>query len=416
MENVNSKSKFKEMDFKEIKESLLQVVKLVECFEKDSYIIDKEIALDKIRYAYELLRFGENKPSCSTQSTVEAAVATTLICEQAEDNQVEEEPEVEVEFILPDEEEEDEESEESDEPTSVVEQPLEQSEVAEESTEPKEEAPDVADEQEQTEEVVFEDTEETEEVEEPTQTEEPEQESEEKPEPEEVESEVVETTSEEVAEEVAEQIAESEPEQTTESEQPSEPTPEEQSTPEEQPEVEQTPEPKATRPHSGVFEQSLFGNDEQWSRPQQSRRKIMALYGEVEPMQEVKQEAAEPVKVEVPHVETLKAEAAEEHSEQVLGETIESAPTIGDTILKQRSVAETAPVESLRKAISIADRFMLIRDLFGGDVDMYEEAIDTLDTTDNFDDCIIYITESFSWRPSSEGAKLIVDLLQRKFR
>lgn len=398
------------MDFKEIKESLLQAVKLVECFEKDSYIIDKEIALDKIRHAYELLRFGENKPSNSTQSAVEAAVAATLICEQAEDNQAEEEPEVVVEFILPDEEEEDEEAEESDEPTSVVEQPLEQPEVAEESTEPKEETPDVTDEQEQTEEVVFEDTEETEEVEEPTQTEEPEQEPEEKPEPEEVEPEVVEATSEEVSEEVAEQTAESEPEQ------PSEPTPEEQSTPEEQPEVEQTPEPKATRPHSGVFEQSLFGNDEQWSRPQQSRRKIMALYGEVEPMQEVKQETAEPVKVEVSHVETPKADAVEEHSEQVLGETIESVPTIGDTILKQRSVAETAPVESLRKAISIADRFMLIRDLFGGDVDMYEEAIDTLDTTDNFDDCIIYITESFSWRPSSEGAKLIVDLLQRKFR
>lgn len=385
------------MEFKEIKESLLQAVKLVECFEKESYIIDKESALDKIRHAYELLRFCENKPCSSTQCIATAVASVTSVCEQTEEEQAENEPEVEVEFILPD-EEDGEESEESEELDQVIEQPFEQPNTVEEAEEPiqtqepkQEPESEVSEKEEEIVESV-----ESEQVEEPK---------------------IVEPTCGEVAEQAAEQAIEPEQEQEQEQQEPiaeKEPKTEEKSEPQ--------PEPKIIQPQSGVFEQSLFGNDEQWSRPQPSRRKIMALYGEVEPKQEPKQEVAEPEVVEAPITESPKVEipkvanTLEEHSEQVLGEAIESVPTIGDTILKQRSVAETAPVESLRKAISIADRFMLIRDLFGGDVDMYEEAIDTLDSTDNFDDCIIYITENFSWRPSSEGAKLIVDLLQRKFR
>lgn len=343
------------MEFKEIKDSLLQAVKLIESFEKESFIIDKESALDKIRHAYELLRFGDAEQSCSKKSAMEAAVAAALI---ATDNEESAEPEVEVEFIIPDEDEteEDEETEEAEESNEDIEsQSVEETDAASDA----------------------------------------------------------ELTPSVEAEPAPQSVVETAPEPEAEKESTSEPEVEQKE--EQEPEQEQTPEPeqKVEQPKNTVFEQSLFGNDEQWSRTVQSRRKIMALYGEVAPQEEVKNETA---KVEVAQSVVAPEEKIEEKREQVLGETIESQPTIGDTILKQRSVAETAPVETLRKAISIADRFMLIRDLFGGDVDMYEEAIDTLDTTDNFDDCIIYITENFSWRPSSEGAKLIVDLLQRKFK
>lgn len=343
------------MEFKEIKDSLLQAVKLIESFEKEAFIIDKESALDKIRHAYELLRFGDAEQSYSKKSAMEAAVAAALI---ATDNEESAEPEVEVEFIIPDEDEteEDEETEEVEESNDDIE------------SQSVEETDTVSD---------------------------------------------VELTPSVEAEPAPQSVVETTLEPEAEKESTSEPEVEQKE--EQEPEQEQTPEPeqKIEQPKNTVFEQSLFGNDEQWSRPVQSRRKIMALYGEVAPQEEGKNETA---KVEVAQSVVAPEEKIEERREQVLGETIESQPTIGDTILKQRSVAETAPVETLRKAISIADRFMLIRDLFGGDVDMYEEAIDTLDTTDNFDDCIIYITENFSWRPSSEGAKLIVDLLQRKFK
>ena len=105
-----------------------------------------------------------------------------------------------------------------------------------------------------------------------------------------------------------------------------------------------------------------------------------------------------------------------EPAHQVLGEVIEAPTTIADTITPVESVAEVGSIDTLRGAISVVDRFMLIRDLFGDNEVLYEQTIDLLDKMDNLDDCIIYIAENFVWRPSSEGAKLIMDLLQRKFR
>lgn len=58
---------------------------------------------------------------------------------------------------------------------------------------------------------------------------------------------------------------------------------------------------------------------------------------------------------------------------------------------------------------------MLIRELFDGDAEAYDHAISSLDTIGSFDDCMVYIAENYSWRPSSEGAKLLMELLQRKF-
>ena len=101
---------------------------------------------------------------------------------------------------------------------------------------------------------------------------------------------------------------------------------------------------------------------------------------------------------------------------KVLGESVESVTTIADTIVAQPSVGESTAVNSLREAITVGHKFMLIRDLFDGDNALYDKTIDELDKMDNLDDSIIYIAENFAWRPSSEGAKLIVDLLQRKYR
>jgi hypothetical protein len=79
--------------------------------------------------------------------------------------------------------------------------------------------------------------------------------------------------------------------------------------------------------------------------------------------------------------------------------------------------APTTPfnrIEDLRKAIGLNDKFLMIRDLFGGDADRYEDTIDTLNEFEDLDECIIYITENFRWNPDSEGAKLLISLIERK--
>ena len=105
----------------------------------------------------------------------------------------------------------------------------------------------------------------------------------------------------------------------------------------------------------------------------------------------------------------------EDNPAPVLGEQFHEKPSVADAIACPKGVAESAPVASLREAIGVADKFMLIRELFGGDADAYEKAIDALEVQPSFDDCIIYIAEHYTWSPNSQATKLVMELLQRKY-
>ena len=67
------------------------------------------------------------------------------------------------------------------------------------------------------------------------------------------------------------------------------------------------------------------------------------------------------------------------------------------------------------RAIGINDKFLMIRDLFDGDARAYEAALDKLDAFGDFDDCMIYIAENYAWNANSDGAKFLMELLERKF-
>ena len=99
----------------------------------------------------------------------------------------------------------------------------------------------------------------------------------------------------------------------------------------------------------------------------------------------------------------------------VLGEQFHEAPSIADVISAPKGVADMASIESLRSAIGVADKFMIVRELFGGDTEAYDKAINALEAQPSFDDCIIYISENYAWSPNSDGTKLLMELLNRKY-
>ncbi len=76
---------------------------------------------------------------------------------------------------------------------------------------------------------------------------------------------------------------------------------------------------------------------------------------------------------------------------------------------------EPLPVVDLRSEIGLNDKFLIIRDLFNGDAAAYETTIDRLDAFDDLDDCMIYIVEHFMWNTRSDGAKALMEHLERKF-
>lgn len=336
----------------EIKEQLIRAIMLVEEYEQNHMAIDRETALELIRRAYEELRFYD------AQVLVNDPTRTAF--KAVDETKSTDEPEVEVEIIVP-------EPTPEPEPEPVVE---------------------------------------------------PTPESVPEPEP------VVEPT----PEPVVEPTPEPEPEPVVE------PTPE--PVPEPVPEPEPEPAVEPVEPAKVVVtEPSLFGDDDQWTRPTPSRRRLISLYqddahqepkprqrrksAEVTPEPKVAEPTPTPAPAPAPApiptptpAPTPAPEVAED--KVVLADTIETPQTIADTIPSQPSIGQSGAVTTLRSAISVGDRFMLIRELFGGDEAAYERTIDTLENFDNLDDCIIFIAENFTWRASSEGAKLVMDLLQRK--
>ena len=238
-------------------------------------------------------------------------------------------------------------------------------------------------------------------------------------------AEAVETTAEEVVEEsmveVAQEIVvESEPEIVAEPEPKSESVEE----PVAEPEVEVSADAEAEA-EDGTSSGALFNLDDIPVRAKRGR-KMVHLYSdnftsrvvtakEDEPAESEAEaeEIAEPIQPAVERV-VVEEQSAEEPKclADVLGGGVK---TLGDAMAS--SDEPTTPlnrVTELRKAIGLNDKFLLVRDLFGGDVERYEATIDTLDEFEDLDECMIYIVENFRWNPDSEAARLIVSLLERK--
>jgi len=104
----------------------------------------------------------------------------------------------------------------------------------------------------------------------------------------------------------------------------------------------------------------------------------------------------------------------------VLGEVINhDVRTLSDTIEPPHDMASSlrrkTAISDLRQAIGINDKFLLIRDLFDGDGAAYEVAMQVLNDAESLDDCMIYLTENYAWNADSDGVRLLMDLLERKF-
>ena len=268
-----------------------------------------------------------------------------------------------------------------------------------------------------------------------------------------------------IPEPVAEPVAEPEPVVEPASVEPApvaEPVEEPVPVSEPEPEPEPIAESKPEKP--SYVAPTLFGLEEETIRHRNKQRVIMSLYDTAaetparpEPAPEPAPKPAEtpaPVPVEIPAPEPEAEEpaavpeepaeisetretsaapqsAAEEDDEPgfeeitleaaapagvVLGDVINhDVQTLADTLAAPRDRASelrrSEPVTDLRKAIGINDKFLLIRDLFGGDGEAYERAIGTLNDCADFDDCMIYIAENYAWN----GVKLLMELLERKF-
>ena len=382
------------MNIELIKSELEKLSLLLSAWSSDEPIspIERDVALDYLKHLYDQIRFGEAAaPAVPVMPAVAAAAEVAPQSEMEEQDEAQdEEKDVEVELIFADDED------------------LPQFGLLNELLSDKEPEADIEAEAEIT------------------------------PEPEiEVEPEPI-AESEAIAE--PEPIHEPEPEILPEPEPISEPEPivvleaAIEPAPVPAPEIESTPESEpepAPEPTPASASGSLFGEEPVRVRRSRSKhQRMMSIYNDSEPRPEKVVDISKifdmdddgPTEISVEPTPTPAPQprpATEPKAEPAtLADVIApAAPTLADTIAAPAALADEmhhTPIRSLREGIGLNDKFLMIRDLFDGDGDAYEEAISALDALPTLDDCMIHIIENYAWNPDSEGSKFIMQLLDRK--
>ncbi|MBO5465353.1 MAG: hypothetical protein J5989_07685 [Alistipes sp.] len=400
------------MNIEKIKSEFERLSQIISSWSDNEPIaaIERDLTLDKLLKIYDMVRFAENKSENDTPIATPTVTKEQVATPESPLQDDEELNDVEVEFIFADEQEEQEDFEvietTTPKPTTSSEQESKQEEQEEQSEKPEQKG---------------------------------------------------QTLGEILAATVAATVASEQTEPTQEQPSPAvmpkeEPVAAPIPAPQVEPQVEPTPikeiepiatentepqapakaEPKAARPMS-----SLFGVEEPSRKPRTKHQRMMSIYNDTESRPEkvvdiskifdldIDEPAATPQKREEPSAPKsapiIKEQApaiADAEPATTLGDVIShNSQTLADTIAAPTALGEEIShknIKSLRQGIGLNDKFLMIRDLFDGNADEYEQAIDALDGFDDFDDCIIYIAENFAWNADSEGAKFIMQLLERK--
>lgn len=73
------------------------------------------------------------------------------------------------------------------------------------------------------------------------------------------------------------------------------------------------------------------------------------------------------------------------------------------------------PVTDIRQAVSIGDRFLFQRELFGGNAEKLQKTLTELNALHSFDEAVAFI-ERFAWDKQSPTYELFINVLRRRFQ
>lgn len=73
------------------------------------------------------------------------------------------------------------------------------------------------------------------------------------------------------------------------------------------------------------------------------------------------------------------------------------------------------PIDDIRKAISLGDRFLFQRELFQGDGEKMNKTIDSLNKLTSLDEAFAFINKKFDWDKESQAYELFTNILKRRY-
>ena len=72
-------------------------------------------------------------------------------------------------------------------------------------------------------------------------------------------------------------------------------------------------------------------------------------------------------------------------------------------------------VEDIRQAISLGDRFLFQRELFGGNGELMQKTLDEINALGSLSEAMEYVADAFEWDNESTAVKLFENVLKRRF-
>lgn len=132
----------------------------------------------------------------------------------------------------------------------------------------------------------------------------------------------------------------------------------------------------------------------------------------VEEPQEQPQEELQPEPATQP--EPVVAEPAQEEPKAEPAPAVAPAEPV-HTDAHKANTAYGAPVTDLKQAISIGDRFLYQRELFGKNGELMQRTIADLNGLNTFDEAMEYIDRHFNWDKEQPSYELFVNALHRRF-
>lgn len=146
---------------------------------------------------------------------------------------------------------------------------------------------------------------------------------------------------------------------------------------------------------------------------------VTAEVAEEEPVQETPAEAVEQPQEQLQpepatQPETVVAEPAQEEPKAEPAPAVAPAEPV-HTDAHKANTAYGAPVTDLKQAISIGDRFLYQRELFGKNGELMQRTIADLNGLNTFDEALEYIDRHFNWDKEQPSYELFVNALHRRF-
>ena len=144
-----------------------------------------------------------------------------------------------------------------------------------------------------------------------------------------------------------------------------------------------------------------------------------------EPIEEeevvAKEVAEEPVaeapKVEEPVVEEPKVEepVAEEPKAEEPQQELFEEPVAEKEPAAPKAILYGKPVDDIRLAISLGDRFLYQRELFGQNAELMQRSLTELNELHSFEEALNYISSHFQWDTESNTYQQFLVTLHRRF-